>query len=125
MAFEQLYSKDIIVFQSAARTAHANSADISTSGFRNIRFDIDITAFTGTSITFTVQVFDRAKNDYVTSGLATAALAATGHTVLNMGPTIAAATNSGLNAVLPKKVRLVPSGTITSVTYSVTATLAP
>lgn len=112
------------LFDSAARTAHASSADIFV-GPREVglRIDIDITAFSGTSITFTVEYYENTSGTYKTL-LASAALSATGHTVLQIDPRIAASANVALNAILPKRIRVTPSGTITSVTYGVVATLS-
>ncbi len=115
-----MYTKEQTLFPSAARTTHVASIDVQTNGKLYLRFDIDITAFTGTSITFTVQSFDTAKNAYVNS-LASAALAAPGHTILQLGPNMVAAANLTAVEILRKRYRIVPSGTITSVTYSVGA----
>ena len=109
------------LFPSLARTTHAASPSIVNPGKTGIRFDIDITAFTGTGITFTVESWDPAKGGWITE-LASAALAATGRTVLQVDPRIAAAANLVAQRIVPKTLRLTPSGTITSVTYSVTYT---
>jgi quinol-cytochrome oxidoreductase complex cytochrome b subunit len=115
------YTKEQVLFPSAARTTHAASADVQCNGKRYLRFDIDITAFTGTSITFQVQFYDPGKNAYVNSTLVSAALTATGHTVLLIGPDVTTSANAAYQAVVHKRMRIVPSGTITSVTYSVSA----
>lgn len=107
----------ITLFPSAARTSHSNSAEINTQSAENITVDIDVTAFTGTSITFTLQGYDTAKQGWYTL-IASAAISATGHSILSVGTSIAAAANAAANRVVPLRARLVPSGTITSVTYS-------
>lgn len=112
------------VFTDAARTTHASSRTFYSEGARNARFDIDIDAFSGTSITFTVEWFDRSAGEWLTL-LASAALSATGHTTLTIGPDLGTSANVSLQAVLPEEFRVTPSGTITSVTYSVQLTLAP
>lgn len=106
------------LFPSAARTTHASSAAIVNPGKTGVRFDVDITAFTGTGIIFTIESWDPAKGAWITE-LATASLAATGRTVLHVDPRMVAAANSIAQRVPPKTLRVTPSGTITSVTYSV------
>jgi hypothetical protein len=115
-----MYTKEQTLFPSAARTTHAASIDVQTNGKLYLRFDIDITAFTGTSITFTVQFYDPGKQAYVNT-LASAALTGTGHTILSLGPDVVASANVAAVEILRKRYRIVPSGTITSVTYSVSA----
>ena len=111
------------LFPSAARTTHASSASIVNPGAQAVRFDIDITAFTGTGITFTIESWDPAKGAWVAE-LASAALAATGRTVLHIAPTMVAAANLVATRIVPRMLRVTPSGTITSVTYSVVYTFA-
>ena len=106
------------LFPSAARTTHASSPAIVNPGKVGIRVDIDITAFTGTGIIFTIESYDVAKQAWVTE-LASASLSATGRTVLHVDPRMATAANLVAQRVVPKTVRVTPSGTITSVTYSV------
>jgi hypothetical protein len=110
-----------VAFPALVRTVHIPSSAIINPGKSGIRFDIDITAFTGTSITFTVESWDPAKQGWVTE-LASAALAATGRTTIQVDPRIAAAANLVAQRIVPKQLRITPSGTITSVTYSVVYT---
>lgn len=117
------YTKEGVLFPSAARTSHASSPTQTAPGAEGVRVDIDITAFSGTSITFTVQYYDPGKGDWLTL-LASAALSATGHTTLHIHPAMTAAANSIAAAILPRRWRVTPSGTITSVTYSVAYTYA-
>ncbi len=117
--------RNYTLFPSAARTNHASSPDITLQqGERSVRIDIDITAFTGTSITFTWEYFDIAKGAWLTL-IASAALSATGHTVLQAHPTMLAAANATAATIIPRRTRLTPSGTITTVTYSVSVTTNP
>lgn len=109
------------VFSSAARTTHTASNVLYSDGARGIRFDLNISAFTGTSITFTVQFYDFAAATWRTL-LASAALSATGAVVLQITPDLAASANLIAQAILPERIRVLPSGTITSVTYSMGAT---
>lgn len=110
------------VFTSAARTAHASSGEVVMQQREaGVRFDVDITAFTGTSITFTIQYYENTSGTWLTL-LASAALSAAGHTVLQIDPRIPTAANAAVQALVPRRLRVTPSGTITSVTYGVVAT---
>lgn len=111
------YVKTGTLFPSLARTTHADSAVEQNDGWTGLRVDLDITAFTGTSITFTIQYYDPGKGDWLTL-LASAAQTGTGHVTLHVDPRMTTASNTILAAIVPKKWKLVPSGTITSVTYS-------
>jgi hypothetical protein len=115
--------RSITMFSSAARTSHTNSAEINTQSAKNITVDIDVTAFTGTSITYTLQGYDVAKSGWYTL-VATAAITTTGHSILTVGPEVTIVANVAAQRVVPLRVRLVPSGTITSVTYSASILLS-
>src|SRR4029453_9403572 len=108
-----------VAFPSLARTTHVSSAAIVNPAKTGTR--IDITAFTGTGITFTVESWDPAKQGWITE-LASAALAATGRTVIQVDPRIVAAANLVAQRIVPKTLRVTPSGPITWGTYSVTYT---
>jgi hypothetical protein len=110
-----------VAFPALVRTTHIPSSAIINPGKTGIRFDIDIAAFTGTGITFTVQSWDPAKQGWIDE-LASAALAAIGRTTLQVDPRMPAAANLVAERIVPKQLRIVPSGTITSVTYSVVYT---
>lgn len=110
------------VFTSTPRTANAPSADVTMLPREvGVRVDIDITAFTGTNITFTIEYYENTSGTWKPL-LASAALTAPGHTVLQADPRIPAAANAAAQAVVPKRLRITPSGTITSATYGVVAT---
>lgn len=108
-------------FPSAVRTTHVASPDQNANGSLSAVLDIDITQFTGTSITFTVLAKDPVAGTYYTV-LASAALVATGHTVLIIDPRVVAAANLVAQRALPRQFRVLPSGTITTVTYSLSVT---
>lgn len=109
------------LFPSAARTTHASSQSIVNPGAQGVRVDVDITAFTGTGIIFTIESWDPAKAAWVPE-LASVSLAAAGRTILHVHPEMVAAANVIAQRVCPKTLRVTPSGTITSVTYSVVYT---
>ena len=116
------YTKSTELFPMAARTTHVAAPPSQINlGFTGVRIDIQINAFTGTSITFTVQYNDPAGGGWLTL-LASTALAATGHTVLHIDPRIPAAANVSAQVIVPREIRVLTSGTITSVTYAVAAT---
>jgi len=116
------YTKEISLFPSKARTTHASSAPFSGGGYSGLVIDINISAFTGTSITFTLEFYDTAAGAWVTL-LASAAKSATGRFTLTVDPRIASSANVAVQSGPRRKMRLTPSGTITSVTYSALATL--
>jgi sarcosine oxidase gamma subunit len=88
-----------------------------------MRVIVDVTAFTGTSITFTLNLCDPIDSTKVQAVGATAAIAATGVHVITVHPAVvtaaAAAGKTLVGDVAPGKWQLVSSGTITSVTYTV------
>lgn len=109
------------VFQSAVRTTPQTSGSITGQASKNVSLDIRLTAFTGTSVTFTVEAYDSAANEWF-AVLAGVALAAAGRQRLNIGPDFPAIANVAANTVLPRQLRVVTSGTFTSTTFSVFAT---
>lgn len=87
--------------------------------------EVDVTAASGGGgVTVTIKGFDEASATYNTV-LASALIAATGHTKLTISPMIAAVANSVAQAHLPSKVQIsmVGSGTRTTLNYSVGVTL--
>lgn len=106
------------LFLPGARNTHeANPKQISTTSVNTLTVDINVTAFSGTSITFTVQGQDSQGNWYTL--LASAAISATGRSTLTVGPQSPTAANASANRVVPNRVRVLTSGTITSVNYYV------
>jgi hypothetical protein len=106
----------------AQATGTVNSADIqigtaqgNSAGFN---VSVNITAITAGSLTVTVQGKDAASGTYYTL-LASAALAATGLTRLQVGPLIAASANLIAQTYIPRTIRI----SCAVVTGPVTATI--
>ena len=124
--------KFLSVYPSASRLTTINSAalgavDHNTGPYTGMIVDIDITAYTGaTNVVFTVQGKDPESQAYYTL-LASAALTATGHTVLRIDPRVPASANVAAQASLPRQFRIIATvtGTATVLTYSVAVTLVP
>jgi hypothetical protein len=104
---------------SAARTTHPVIPNINVGNARGIKFYIDITAWSGTGIVFTVSHVDPITSTSSATVLASASKAATGAFTLTIMPGVGTVANVALNDVVPRTLKLVTSGTITSVTYSV------
>lgn len=120
----QPVNREITVFSSAARTASENSADLSNPYARGAVIVIDVTAVTATpSVVFTVKGKSALGSDYYTI-LASAAITATGQTVLRIYPGLTAAANVTASDVLPATWRVeAVHGDTDSITYSVSANL--
>jgi hypothetical protein len=120
----QPVNREITVFSSAARTASENSADLSNPYARGAVIVIDVTAVTATpSVVFTVKGKSALGSDYYTI-LASAAITATGQTVLRIYPGLTAAANVTASDVLPATWRVeAVHGDADSITYSVSANL--
>lgn len=105
-----------------AAAASVNSGDLDNLAGSAVAFVIDITAITGTTptATFTVEGKDPISGKYYTI-LASAALSATGTTVLRVFPGATAAANLSANDFVPKVFRV--SCTIAGTTPAVTATV--
>lgn len=107
----------------AAGTGTTNTADQVNHGASGVQVIIDITVITGTgpTLTVTIQGKDPVSGKYFTI-LASAALGATGTTVLKVYPGITAAANASVSDALPRDWRV--SYTIGGTTPAVTATIA-
>ena len=107
---------------SAAGLGTVNTADLYNIPCKGVVVVINITAITGTTPTLTVTVQGKAPagNVYYTI-LASAALAATGQTVLRVYPGLTAAANLTASDVIPRTWRI--SYTIGGTTPAVTATI--
>lgn len=103
---------------SAARTSHPTAVAVDQGAYRGVKFYIDITAFSGTSITFTVQALDPISGNASTV-LASAAKTGTGPFTLTVYPDTATVANVALADVMPRRWQITATGTITSVTYSI------
>lgn len=114
--------RSLTIFTSAARTASVDGTDQNGEDFDFLDLIIDCTAITATpSVVFTIQGKDRVSGKYYTI-LASAAIVATGTTVLRVGPGITAAVNVAANAMLPSIWRVIAvAGDADSMTYSVGA----
>lgn len=99
-----------------------NGSDLVNQQGRGVHVVVDITAISGTgpSLTVTVQGKDTVSGKYYTL-LASAALSATGTTVLKVYPGLTAAANSVANDIAPDTIRVI--GTVAGTTPSVTATV--
>lgn len=116
----QPVNREITVFSSAARTATENSADLSNPYARGAVLVIDVTAVTATpSVVFTVKGKSALGSDYYTI-LASAAITATGQTVLRIYPGLTASANVTASDVLPATWRVeAVHADSDSITYSV------
>lgn len=108
------------VLAGTAAAAGANGADQQNPTCRGLVVVIDVTAFTGTSITVTLQSKDPVSGKYSTI-LVSAALAATGTTVLTVYPGVTVAANVAVSTVVPNIWRAISTGTFSNVTYTVSA----
>ena len=108
---------------SAARTTAQTSQDFSAEEVLSSDFVFNVTLDPGTaSVTPSIQGKDPVSGAYYTI-LTGAAVAATGITVMRVGPTITAAANVAANAILPKEFRVsVAVADAESLTYSFSVT---
>ena len=111
------------VFASAPRTELTNSSDQRNDDNRGLRVRINASAVTATgSVVFKIQ--GKTPAGAYEDILSSAAVVATGDTVLTVYPGLVAVANSVANAVVPGKWRVVatPANAV-SVTYSASAEL--
>jgi hypothetical protein len=124
MAYNVALNQFMQYLPSAARTDHTATGVVQTTtmstGSTNF---INVTAFSGTSITFTLA--DSADDVAYTTVLASAALAATGQVALTVYPGLTETANIDASAILGRKWKITSTGTITSVTYKITCLLIP
>lgn len=122
----QPYTGTLIVSgaYNAADPAAAEFTPLSATGLTVV---VDITALTGAGCTLTVNIegFDKASGKWVTL-LTSAGLVATGTTVLRVDPRIPVSANVTAQSALFEKMRVRPvkSGTTTTLTYSIGATVS-
>lgn len=109
-------------------SAGTNGADMDNSNCRGVVVFVNISAITGTTPTFTVTIQgkDKVSGQYYTL-LASAALNATGLTVLRVYPGIAVSANVTANDVVPSQFRVITAigGTGPAVTATVSGCLIP
>lgn len=117
------YNAGALITHSAA-SAGVNSSDQDGNRGRGVMVFVRISAITGTSptLTVTLQGKDEASGQYYTI-LASAALTATGLTVLKVYPGLTAAANTVANDILPSTYRVISAigGTSPAVTATVSA----
>ena len=115
-------NRTITVYPSAARTADPTVVDLPNSTGRGLHLVIDVTAVTATpSVVFTIKGKDPVSGK-VWTVLASAAVTATGTTILKVYPGLTAAANAAANDVLPPTWQVTAvHGDADSITYSVTA----
>lgn len=118
MAGQVFNERKLANLGSSTFTSHATASNINVGVARGVKFYIDITAWSGTSVTYTVQCVDPVTGSLSTV-LASAAKSATGAFTLTVAPDIASVTNVALADFAPRIFRLQTSGTITSVTHTV------
>lgn len=116
-------NSSLLALNLAASAANSDSGKLDNTGASGAHIVIDITAITGTTptATFTVEGYDPVSGKYYTL-LASAALNATGTTVLRIFPGATVAANLAANDVMPRTFRI--RSTIAGTTPTVTATVA-
>ena len=112
-------AEDRTLISDVLGTTNKQSADQVNYGARGIKVVVDITAFAGTSITVTIEGKDPVSGKYFTL-LASAALVATGTTILTVYPGLTAAANVTASDVLPRNWRVKTTGTYNNTTYTIT-----
>lgn len=101
-------------------TTSVNGLDQTNSNAKGLIVIVDITAITGTSVTVTIQGKDPTSGKYYTI-LASAALTATGTTVMRVYPGLVASANVTANDILPRTWRVITTASALTV---LTATIA-
>lgn len=101
-----------------ARTSHPTAVAVDQGSYRGVKIYIDITALTGTSLTFTLQAVDPVTGTASTV-LASAAKAGTGAFTLTVYPDSATVANVALADVMPRQWKITVTGTFTSATYHI------
>lgn len=111
-----------LVLNGTLTAATANSADQTNPVGKGCKVVIDVTAFAGTSITFTLQGKDPVSGKYFTI-IASAAIVAISTVVLNVYPGLVAAANVTVNDTLPRDFRVTSSGTFNNTTFTVAVSI--
>ena len=115
-------NRTVTVYPSAARTTDPTVVDLGNEVGRGLHLVIDVTAVTATpSVVFTIKGKDPVSGKVWTI-LASAAIVATGTTILKVYPGLTAAANLVASDVLPPTWQVTAvHGDADSITYSVTA----
>lgn len=110
----------------AAAAANGNTAGLDNPFWTGLQLGVNITAITGTTPTLTVFIdgYDDASDTWYAL-LTSAALSATGFTLLTVYPAATAVANVSASQVLPKtwRVRYAIAGTTPAVTATIGASL--
>lgn len=111
-----------VVYPSAARTATPTAVEVSTYRAKALRVVLDATAIAATpSVVVTIDGKDNTSGKYFNL-LTSAAIVATGTTVLTIAPGVTVAANVAASAPLPDVVRITCThGDADSITYTVSA----
>lgn len=117
-----LTTQTITLLTSAARTADTNSGAQANPGFPGVRVRINVTAIVSSpSVVATIQEYESVGGNWITL-VSSAAIVATGRTVLIVFPGCVAVANKVLNEPLPRTWRVnMAHGNANSITYSVDA----
>jgi hypothetical protein len=102
----------------ATRTSHPTAVAVEQTSYRGVKFYIDITALTGTSLTFTIQAVDPV-NGTLSTVLASAAKTGTGAFTLTVAPDATTVANVALSDYAPMKWQITVTGTFTSAAYHI------
>lgn len=123
---ESAHDKPALLNLTAQGAGTVASADQANVNSRGVQVGINVTALTGTTptVTVTVQGRDAASGTYYTL-LASAAISATGFTLLTVYPGLTAAANSVASQVLPATWRVIATvaGTAPAATLTVGASM--
>lgn len=108
------------VIPAVARTSHPAEIDIPLAFDTGCVVHIALEAITGTSITVSLYAVHPVTGRVTTAAvLASAGLTAAGYTTLTIAPGVATVSNVSLQAVAPRILRIIITGTITSYTVDV------
>lgn len=112
--------KIVTAYASAARTATPTAVTVPAGRYNYMNVTVNATAITATpSVVVTIDAYDPVSGTYVNM-LTSAAITATGTTLMRIGPTLAAVANLAANHALPGTVRITCThGDADSITYSV------
>jgi hypothetical protein len=113
-----------VIYASAARTATPTAVVVNAGRSKELRIVIDVTAVSATpSVVFTVDMIDSTSGKFPNI-ITSAAITATGTTVLTVALGVTVAANVAVSAPLPQNFRVVAThADADSITYSVTAHL--
>lgn len=116
----------ILTHTAAASGSASGDIELNYSNAGKIAIFVNVTAITGTAPTLTVTLQGKSPQGVYYTMLASAALTATGLTVLRVYPGAAATANISANDILPETLRISTAigGTAPAVTATIAAVLA-